>query len=533
MSPSWNLDPTGAASRGAAVLALLLAACGGTRGPAIPLPDAGRAGCRLPGSGGPDAGGPAAPGDTLRIAAPGPLAGTSPPEPAGLAERIAYRHLYATLVEVDCRGRLRPGLAVRWTSRERGRRWSFRLARRDAGGRAGAGRGGDRPRATTVISAWRRSGLLSGAGPRDGTPDSLALYAARTAERRLSVSLPRPVRRPALFAAPRFAVTGLVSTQGLPAATGPYRLRSVDRGDRPTWWLLPRNAAAPVLGITVHRGGRPGPGPSARDLLDRGVDLLITRRPAPRRYAASLPGYRALPLPWLRTYVLLVPRRAAGPGAGPPGDADPPRGRDAGVGAGPTDRTLRDLARDAVRAEARPSKEPHWWRARCGFRRAGSTGPAAERGGAAAPPSRPARLVYPETDATAEDVATRLAALSGRSDPPSPDGVLASALTAARGPAGRLRAAGLSPARFEDVLREGGAAAYVVALPRRTLAPCRDRARLRARVPWLDGTGRGILPLVDTRPHLVLRDGVAGVRLDWDGTPRLENAVAGARARSP
>ena len=47
-----------------------------------------------------------------------------------------------------------------------------------------------------------------------------------------------------------------------------------------------------------------------RDLLDEGVDLLLTRDPAALDYAATLPQFQSVPLAWQRTHVLLTPGRA-------------------------------------------------------------------------------------------------------------------------------------------------------------------------------------------------------------------------------
>ena len=59
--------------------------------------------------------------------APGAIRGESVPVATTAAERIAFRHLYETLLRVDCTGALRPGLAESWTSEEGGRAWRFTL----------------------------------------------------------------------------------------------------------------------------------------------------------------------------------------------------------------------------------------------------------------------------------------------------------------------------------------------------------------------------------------------------------------------
>src|SRR5439155_581463 len=78
-------------------------------------------------------------------------------------------------------------------------------------------------------------------------------------------------------------------------------------------------------------------GGDQRDLLDAGVDLLVTDDPGAVAYAATRADFSSVPLPWDRTYVLLapVPVRAPAP-------------------------ILEDLARHVVRVEARPASPPFW-----------------------------------------------------------------------------------------------------------------------------------------------------------------------------
>src|SRR5262249_16740910 len=52
------------------------------------------------------------------------------------------------------------------------------------------------------------------------------------------------------------------------------------------------------------------PGRDPRDLLDQGVDLLLTRDSAVLDYAGTLPQFVSTPLEWQRTHVLLIPGRA-------------------------------------------------------------------------------------------------------------------------------------------------------------------------------------------------------------------------------
>ena len=204
-----------------------------------------------------------------------------------------------------------------------------------------------------------------------------------------------------------------------------------------------------------------------RDALDRGADLLVTGDPALLEYAAGKPGLSDLPLPWSRTYVLLRPAGA------------PP---------------LRpSVGRDAVRAESRPAQPPFWWDERLACRR-----PAPRTTRSTSP-----RVVYLRGDLIARGLAERIVALaSDRTD---------------------LRAAGLTPARFSASLASGAEAAYVLALGRRSLAPCYDSAG------WPDGAT--LLPLIDTRDHAIVREGTPPLALDWDGTINLRPAPRAEETR--
>ncbi len=75
----------------------------------------------------------------------------------------------------------------------------------------------------------------------------------------------------------------------------------------------------------------------ARDLLDAGVDLLITRDRALRDYAATLQNHTVVALPWDRTYVFVTAE------------------------AGSTRFDAGGLEQ-AVRAEARRAEGDAWWR---------------------------------------------------------------------------------------------------------------------------------------------------------------------------
>jgi hypothetical protein len=233
--------------------------------------------------------------------------------------------------------------------------------------------------------------------------------------------------------------------------------------------VTPRSDDLPVVDFRVTSGSDP------RDALDRGADLIVTRDPALVEYAENRPELVNYPLPWSRTYLLLQP-----------------------PGAEPIERTItsdsvrRSLARDAVRAEARVAELPFWWDSL-----------------ASCPPAVPAsgtrvssRIVYPRGDEVARGLAERIVALTKGGT--------------------QSRVAGLGDPELAAALRSGTERAYVVSVPRQSLAPCRDSAEWPADV--------SITPLIDTRARAILRRGSAALTVDWDGTVRVAPPSPGTDA---
>ena len=223
-----------------------------------------------------------------------------------------------------------------------------------------------------------------------------------------------------------------------------------------------------------------------RDLLDQGVDLLLTRDPATLEYAATLPQFRSVPLAWQRTRVLLAPGRSR---------SAPSLSEDA----------RHVLADDAVRGEARGARAPFWWQEMtdCEVTRS--------------PPrdhfSLVSRIVYDANDGAARDLAERFVGLGRASGPaatPFLDALLPDRL-------GRTyqRAVGLIGEALERTQRRGADAGYVTAVDSRPIDPCQELKALMDRAPWLDP--EAIVPLVETRLQAIVRRGRSGVTAEWDG----------------
>jgi len=195
----------------------------------------------------------------------------------------------------------------------------------------------------------------------------------------------------------------------------------------------------------------------ARDLLDAGVDLLITRDRALRDYAATLQNHTVVALPWDRTYVFVT------------------------AAAGSTRFDAGGLEQ-AVRAEARRAEGSSWWLDLRGCAIARDTTPPASTG--------QHRILYSRGDPTARELAGRLAALT------------------------HAVATGRAPDDFSDALAGGKDLGYVVALPRVTTDACRSAKDLPT---W----PASFTALVDTRPTAIVRRDVARWTVDQDGTVHL------------
>lgn len=472
-------------------LPLLAAAC--AAGPEPPAGPANPRACELrPGL---------ARGGVLEVYAPGGIDAEHVPVPVTPAERIAFRHLYETLLVVDCTGARHPGLAGNWEPEDGGRVWRFTL-------REGATFWDGMPvRAEDVLASWRAPASGQGGDSARALPASarLRLRAATAGStevvdaRTLRVVLDRPASEPpAWLADPALAVHSSRPGNAWPSGTGAWRIHpdAPLPGRDPTgatagrWvaWPAGWTPGDPRPVLRFHAGSIPDP----RGLLDAGEDLLVTDDPAVLAYAATLPAVEALPLPWDRTYSLLV------------------QGLPAEIDGESAETELREaLARDAVRAEARASEVPASAGAASACESVMAPGALGVQDGIPAPPASEAaaRIVYPREDRTARELAERLVALAaGRPGPAVPAWVT-----------GLPRVAvGLSDDAFAAALRRRSEAAIVLAVPRESSLPCALQLE--------PGPGRVLRPLVDARRRVIVADDVAGLAVDGDGTLLLFGA---------
>jgi Bacterial extracellular solute-binding proteins, family 5 Middle len=347
------------------------------------------------------------------------------------AERIVFRHLYETPVRIDCRGNVLPELAEKWVREGDGERWSFRL-RDDAQYWDGAP-------VTAQDVVYGKSGVGYTLGALDPRVVTVALAKPRD-------DVPPVLGDPAL------AIAKAAPDSSWPIGTGQYWATS---GTTTTQEIRAHSSRGDTLVFRLAATG------DARDLLDAGVDLLVTRDRALRDYAATLPNLAILALPWDRTYVFVTPEAGG---------------------------NRYDGLEQAVRAEARRAEGGFWW---LDLRACGTAS-----GSSASPPASGTqrRILYSRTDPTARELASRLAALTHAS------------------------ATARTPDDLGPAVMGGKEWGYVVALPRVTTDPCRAAKDL---LPSWPAT---ITALVDTRATAIVKKGVARWTVDQDGTVHLAAA---------
>jgi hypothetical protein len=407
------------------------------------------------------------------------------PAPSNDDERLVFRHLYETLVQIDCAGAARPGLAERWAREPGGTTWTLTL-------REGARFSDGTPvTAPQVLAAWTDRRSPAGDLRADVRRH---LQAARAIdERTLAITLhedsgdaPVALAEPALaVAAPQAGVPWPLGTTGLTVTASSANGRTA-LALRPAATDGPPAAPAAESGLQFLVA----PAGDGRDLLDAGIDLLLTRDPAVLSYAATLAQFETRPLPWTRTYVFVTPENAA----------PSPLTADA----------RRALAEDAVRGEARGA-DTVWWEDLSGC------GPVAEP--APAPALTSTRIVYDGSDPVARDLAERIVALSvaRRTD------ALAVVGDLLRSPRTGLQATGLAGPVLETALARGNEAGYLLALRRPPVGRCAEMRALAARAPWI--APAALVPLVETRHQAIVRRGRAGLTVEGDGIVTIDRRV--------
>jgi hypothetical protein len=289
------------------------------------------------------------------------------PRPSNESERLVFRQLYETLVRVDCKGRVAPGLAASWRLSIDTRTWIVTL-------REGARFSDGTPvTGAAVVALWSR----------DGVGGDLQPHVNRLVRSIISIdngTLAILLRSPRVDAPFTLAHSDLSIARPVSGSSWPQGTRSAQvTSDRASTTVTTSTGVA--VRFLAPRG-------DPRDLLDESVDLLITRDRAALDYAATLPQFQSVPLAWQRTQVLLSPGRTRSSSA-------------------LSDEARQTLASDAVRGEARGATGPFWWN---GLSDCEIPPPRVQESG-----SRPSgRVVYDANDSAARDLAERLVGLDRR-----------------------------------------------------------------------------------------------------------------------
>jgi len=363
----------------------------------------------------------------IKIGLTDPIDPRHAPIPTNDGERLVFRHLYETPLSFDCDGNATPELAEKWVKDDGGRRWTFRL-------REGAQFWDGAPvTAQDIVFGRGGAGYTLGALETKVVTVALAKQADEV---------------PLILSDPGLAIVKPAPDTSWPIGTGAFWATSATTTAQE---IRAQNGRGDTLVFRIASGG------DARDLLDAGVDLLVTRDRSLRDYAATLKDRVVVALPWDRTYVYVTPEAGG---------------------------TRFDGLEQAVRAEARRPEGGFWWLDLRPCAAGGTTSPPPATGGQR-------RILYSRSDPTARELAGRLAALT------------------------RAVATPRSPDDLKAAVAAGKDWGYIVALPRMTADPCRSAREL---LPEWSAT---VTALVDTRPTAIVRRGVARWAYDYDGTVHL------------
>jgi len=397
-------------------------------------------------------------------------------------ERLLFHHLYESLIDVDCEGVVRPGLAAHWEREQHGRRWVFTL-RKDA-----RFWDGSPVTATHVRTSWQNL-----ATPVVAMVDSVVVMT----DSKLAVYMKRlHPNVPRAFASNAFAVAGSVGDNGFRLGSGVYQYTD------PSQWEVGTVEVEPdfgVKGATVSFMDVPRE--NLRDgLVAQDIDFAISSDPDLISYA--LHSMRLAALNWSTTYVLIIPSSAD----------------ESGTRLLP-ETTVKEFARTAVRnpIATRAWNSEAWWKTtECG------RPITAQRSGT----STTLRIVYDETDRVARDIAERVAAITSLETHESTMSRVFHEVVPGMFTGGEDRfAEGLDASAFDARLLRGEDLAYVLAIPARPHDPCAGHAFMMERAPWYRSSQ--IVPLIDARAYVVARDGLAGLDLieNWFGDVLVANEL--------
>jgi len=440
------------------------------------------------------------PGGEFTIALTQSVRPANAPVPRNGAERVVFAQLYETLVNVACDGALTAGLATAWTCTDDSTTWVFTIRE------SARFWDGTHVTAADIKQAWTRN-QQQHTGPAEASPWQWLQANDRTIvavdDTHLAVHLPEPQPHfPWLLAHPAAAVAVLRTGWTWPVGSGPARLRASDPAPRPDLVCRP-NTHHPDHPAWKTLSFKIVPAADLRDQLSATFDLATTANLDVVDFFAEVPGFRTLPLPWSRLYLLICPPATNPAGIARWADAasDIAVSRDLGsVSARPWDHLTLPVRGDGDCPQLRgpitggPAL-PFQWR------------PGQEHRDAEA-------IAYLGLDPGAAAIAARLSHLAGPGTH-----VVASSL-----------------AELDRALAQQLTGACVIGMDQIFPTGCLQWAALLGRVAWLqqagiDAPAEVALPVALSRRWLIVRGDLAGLRLAYDGTPLL--AQLGRAEASP
>ena len=215
--------------------------------------------------------------------------------------------------------------------------------------------------AWAVLIAACASAAAPAPSPARAAADRCASPPATAPRDTVALAFDRTVNPAPLIARQLAASAGALDCDGAPRDSGAYDL--LRRND--TLFALPRRRTLPIIRFAAHAAA------DARDPLDAGADIVMTRDQRAIAYAGSRADLLPVPLAWDRTYVLVSP--SAIPVAS---------------------------IRDAVRGDSRAPVAPFWW----------ADSPVCTAHDFNGTNQQRTRLVIPAGDPVARDLAARIVA---------------------------------------------------------------------------------------------------------------------------
>jgi len=412
--------------------------------------------------------GPSAPGGHFVFTVTEPVSPGHAPIPHNASERVVFAQLYETLVQVDCAGRTQPGLAESWTGEEGDTVWIFTL-------REGA-------------RFWDGTRITPG-DVRRSLSANLDQFVNVLDARRVAIHLPESnARFPKLLAHPSTAISVTRPGWTWPVGSGPSRLRASDPAPLPDLRCLPNlnHPAAPAWkSLTFHVK----PGTDPRDLVATDMDLTLVMDMDEVGFFNDAPGFRSVPLPWNRLYLLVCP---------PDMNA---RGADRWIMAA----AKMDVGRDVTAISARSWREimfPASEEDDCpglGEQPAGAQSARLDWNLEAKNLDRDV-IAYPGNDSGAREMAQRLGALAG----------------------GSARTAALPDGSIDFSMQWQMAGAFILPVDQAYPTGCLQMADFLGKATWLqESTLDLVRPLGLGRSWLVVHGSLSGIELAYDGTPLL------------